>query len=162
MKGFITTNFEFVDFTEMSKSQSLMVWECRNLDEIRMHMVNPSLIPLESHNRFVENLKFKENTHYFVVMKNSEFIGSVNIHIENSSSAERGIYLNPKYQGMGLSKLICIELYQYLRDNCRIQLITTKVFKDNKSSNALEHSLGAFLEHEDEKFYYYSKDLKKI
>lgn len=162
MKSLHTENFEFVDFTEMSEALSLMVWKCRNLDEIRMYMVKTDYIPFESHKRFVENLKCKDDVSYFVVLKDSEFIGSVNIHVENSNSAERGIYLNPKYQGKGLSKLICLEFYRYLYDNCGINSIMTKVLKDNKSSNALEHSLGAVLEHEDSRFYYYQKDLNGI
>lgn len=90
------------------------------------------------------------------------FVGSINLHFDDSSTAERGIYLNPVYQGKGLSKHICKDFYKYFRDNHGLRFITTKVLKNNVSSNSLERSLGAERVKEDDKFFYYKCDLSNI
>lgn len=90
-------------------------------------------------------------------------MGSVNIHFEEkSNSAERGLYIHPFYWGKGLAKKICKELYIYLRDNIGLTHVTTKVLKENISSNCLEHSLNAKLVKEDDVFYYYDCQLTII
>jgi len=90
------------------------------------------------------------------------FVGSINLHFEDAQSAERGIYLNPAHQGKGLSKQICKDFYKYFRDNHGLSFITTKVLKENISSNELERSLGAVKVAEDERFFYYRYDLSDI
>ncbi len=90
------------------------------------------------------------------------FVGSINLHFDDAQSAERGIFLNPVYQGKGLSKQICKDFYKYFRDNHGLRFITTKVLKENLRSNALEHSLGAVKIAEDDEFLYYHCDLSGI
>lgn len=90
------------------------------------------------------------------------FIGSINLHFNDAITAERGIYINPAFQGKGLSKQICKDFYIHFRDNHGLHFITTKVLKDNVSSNALERSLGAEKVKEDDRFFYYKCDLSKI
>lgn len=162
MGSFSTENFTFLDFKEMDENMSLKVWECRNRPEIRKYMVNQDIIPFESHCKFVNNLQYVDNTLYYIVLSGTVFVGSINLHFGNSSTAERGIYLNPVYQGKGLSKQICKDFYKYFRDYQGLRFITTKVLKDNVSSNALERSIGAKLMKEDDKFFYYTCDLSNI
>lgn len=160
MGSFKTENFTFIDFTEMDESMSRQVWECRNLPEIRKWMVNPECIQYEDHLRFVDGLKSKCNVKYYAVLQNGEFIGSVNIHIENDGSAERGIYIHPEYWGKGMAKKICRDFYSCLRRNVGINAITTKVLRENVGSNALERSLGASKISEDGRLCYYHCDIR--
>ncbi len=162
MKSFSTDRFTYIDYTEMGDVLSRQIWECRNLPEIRKYMVNKDIIPFDSHCKFVKSLQSDRNTLYYCVLSNGVFVGSLNLHFNDSQSAERGIYLNPAFQGEGLSKLICKDFYTYFRDNHGVRLITTKVLKDNVSSNALEYSLGAIKTDEDDMFYYYKCDLMRI
>lgn len=160
MSSIRTENFTFVDFREMDEAMSRKIWECRNLPNIRKWMINPGHIPYYSHVNFVDSLKSKANIMYYVVLQDGLFVGSINIHIAENGTAERGIYIHPKYWGMGLAKKICRDFYSYIRNNMGINTITTKVLKDNVGSNSLERSLGASKISEDDRFIYYSCNLK--
>lgn len=160
MKSFTTDSFEFIDFTEMDDTLIRQVWECRNLPEVRKWMVNPEYIPYESHLQFIRSLNSKGDTKYYAANLNGDLIGSVNVHIGNDGSAERGIYIHPEYWGKGLAKKICREFYSYLRSNMGINAITTKVLKENIGSNSLERSLGASKISEDESLNYYYCDIR--
>lgn len=159
MGSFKTENFTFIDFTEMDEAMSRKVWECRNLSEIRKWMVNSEFIPYDSHAGFVESLKHKTDALYFSVLHDGKFIGSVNIHMNLSGEAERGIYIHPDYWGKKYAKKMCSEFYSYVRKKFGITHITTKVLKENIGSNSLESSLNAMVVGEDERFYYYSCEL---
>lgn len=162
MRSFTTDIFKYIDYTEMDEDMSRLVWECRNLPEIRKYMVNQDIIPFDSHCKFVNNLQCKDNILYYSVLnRGGVFVGSINLHFDDAQSAERGIYLNPAHQGQGLSKQICKDCYKYFRDNHGLRFITTKVLKENISSNALERSLGAVKVAEDERFFYYRCDLSR-
>lgn len=162
MSSFNTDNFTFVDFTEMNESQSLQVLECRNNPVIRMWMVNTDIISADNHSKFVKSLSQNKSKLYFSVLYHDKFIGSINIHIEDSDKAERGIYINPHFWGKKFALNICKEFYKYIHDNLGINIIFTKVKKENVGSNALELALGAKLLHDDASFYYYSCDLTEI
>lgn len=162
MKSFSTDRFTYIDYTEMDDVLSRQIWECRNLPEIRKYMVNQDIIPFDSHCKFVKSLQNNHNTLYYSVLSRGGFVGSLNLHFDDAESAERGIFLNPLYQGKGFSKQICKDFYKYFRDNHGLRFIITKVLKENLRSNALEHSLGAVRIAEDDVFFYYQCDLSGI
>lgn len=143
----------------MDDTMSRKVWECRNLPDIRKNMVNPDYIPLQSHLNFVEGLKSKNDAIYYVVLINYEFVGSINLHIENLDTAERGIYLHPEFQGKGLAKMICNDFYRHCRQSNGIRFITTRVLKSNDASNALEHALGASKIKENDSYNFYRLEI---
>lgn len=159
MKSFDTDNFKFIDFTEMDNAMSLKVWKCRNLPEIRTNMSNRSYIRLVDHIAFVDKLANSHDTHYYSVLWKGMFIGSVNIHFIDDETVERGIYLDPRFWGKGLSKLISKEFYEYLHNNRSVNKVMTRVYKFNESSNALQYSNGARLIFADDKYNYYQLDL---
>lgn len=162
MSSFNTANFTFVDFTEMNESQSLQVLECRNDPVIRMWMVNTDIISADNHSKFVKLLSNNKSKLYFSVLSRGQFIGSINIHIEDKDKAERGIYIHPRFWGKKFALNMCKEFYKYIHDNFGINIILTKVKKENVGSNALESALGAKILHDDASFFYYSCDLTEI
>lgn len=155
MKSFATDKFTYLDYTEMDSEMSRLVWECRNLPEIRQYMVNAAWIPLQSHLAFVEGLKSRGDALYFVVLLEGEFVGAINLHFERPDTAERGIYLHPRHQGKGLATAICRDFYAYCKRHCGLCFITTRVQKSNAASNALEAALGAAKTSEDTEYNFY-------
>lgn len=145
----------------MTDELSKEVWKCRNLPEIRRYMMNTEPISYDSHKKFIERLKEDSNSRYFVVLRKGRFVGSVNLHFKNPKTAERGIYIVPDFQGMGIAKRICIEFYQYVERNSNIRSIYTTVLKDNQPSNALESSLGAIRTAEDDQLVHYLTNVGK-
>lgn len=118
-------------------------------------MLNNEPIYLHSHYKFIEKLKNDRKALYFAVLMSGVLVGSVNLHFIGPNTAERGIYIVPDFQGRGLAKKICIELYQHVKENLDIRYITTTVLKANQRSNALEHSLGAARTAEDDHLFHY-------
>lgn len=160
MSGFNTESFEFIDFVDMTLEMSTKIWECRNLPQIRQWMVTQDPIPYQNHAKFILNLSKDRKRKYYSVLENGDFVGSVNIQYLNSETAERGIYIAPDYWGKKYAKRICKEFYIFIRDNLKIKIITTKVFKANIASNSLEISLGARKIAEDTEFNYYQCNLE--
>lgn len=157
MGNFKTNSFMFLDYTEMDEEMSRMVWQTRNLPEIRERMVNPDPISLDAHFSFVRGLKDRTDVKYYAVLHEGQFVGSVNLHNEDVGIAERGIYIHPEHWGKGYAKSICTELYQHAHSKFGISTILTKVLKTNHGSNSLERSLGAALIAEDDRFFYYQR-----
>lgn len=143
----------------MDEALSRKVWECRNMPEIRLNMSNPDPIRLEDHLMFVDKLTVTPNKHYYSVLWGGVFIGSVNVQFIDNETVERGIYLDPKFWGKGLSKLISKEFYDYLHNKRNVLKVRTRVFKSNKPSNALAISIGAKMVSSDDKYNYYEFDL---
>lgn len=144
MSSLKTYNYCFKDYRELTEEESLLVWELRNRPDIRKWMTNSDPIELADHNRFIKSLFSRPDIRYYLV-KNNEglFIGSVNISFISEHEVERGIYINPSYQGMGHAGRLLKEFYEAIHQKYSIKRIVTKVFLSNEPSNALERSLGA-------------------
>ncbi len=160
MRSFSTQSFDFIDFADMNEKTSKIVWQCRNLPEIRRWMVNQDPILWLNHSRFLEHRKNDSSNVHFCIMQVSEFVGSINYQVIDENTVERGIYINPKFWGKNIALKVCREFYEVLNHNMNVKLVCTKVFKDNIASNKLEISLGAGKVREDEQFNYYSLSLE--
>ncbi|MDE6490112.1 MAG: GNAT family N-acetyltransferase [Muribaculaceae bacterium] len=137
-------SYTLVDYASMPPTLSRQVWEARNMPQIRCRMVNDPEIPWEDHERFVASLKGRSDAVYYAVLRDGEFIGSVNLHYSPSGEVERGIYLHPGHIGQGHSTSMLRPLYDKLRRE-GIHAVITRVKTDNLASNLLERRLGAVL-----------------
>lgn len=156
MKSFITENFQFVNYIEMDNVQNDFIWQTRNIPQIRQNMTNKEYISKDEHNLFLKNLKNNRIHDYFCVIWNGSCIGSVNVKYMDNHSIEIGIFLHPNYIGKGLAQQISRELYAYLHINKGINVVKTRVLKDNSASIALQLALGAVCDASDELYNYYS------
>lgn len=129
----------------MMADDSKAVWQLRNHPDVAKWMVNDTFIPFENHARFVENLKSDSSKDYFIIKDNEgNIIGSVNAIYLDNHLAERGIYVNPQFQGRGHAFKTLMEFYEELKSNA-IRRVITRVKTDNLASNNLERKLGATL-----------------
>lgn len=97
-------DYTFTNFINLNEDQIKQVWQWRNDPTIRKFMYNKEVIPLESHLRFIESLKERNDIAYWLVRKAGEDIGVTNltdINIEESS-AELGYYMLPSKLNSGL------------------------------------------------------------
>ena len=145
MESFDTVTYRFINYTEASQEDIVMIWKLRNLEDVRKWMVNGQEIPLKNHLDFVKNLGNRKDKAYFIIKdKKGDFIGSVNISIMKDRLAERGIFINPDFHNQGHASKSMKEFYDRIAGPS-INRIFTKVKVDNKASNALEKNLGARL-----------------
>ncbi|MEG2341177.1 MAG: GNAT family N-acetyltransferase [Odoribacter sp.] len=93
-KIYSVEEYEYVNFISLSITEKIEVLSWRNNPVIRKWMKNTELIDEESHLKFVDNLKERQDIFYWVVRKNGKAIGCYNIiHIDNINKAcESGIY----------------------------------------------------------------------
>lgn len=128
----------------MTESEILSTWELRNHPDIRKWMTHPDPIEFANHRQFIKSLSDRNDVRYYLVEdKAGNIIGSVNISYISENKVERGIYINPVFQGKGHAKRLLQEFYDILHREYSIKTIVTKVLKENAPSNALESSLGA-------------------
>lgn len=144
--SFNTPTYKFVNYCEMSRQDSQIIFELRNNPFVSIWMVDDDYISLEQHSKFLASLTDRDDKDYFIIKNDSnEIIGSVNIDYCDMGISERGIYIDPERQGHGHAFKAIKEFYQHARNNWGIKAIKTKVKVDNVPSNALERKLGARL-----------------
>lgn len=157
MSSFMTSNYVFKDFSEISDDEVLHIWELRNHPDIRKWMVHPEPIELPDHKNFIKSLSGRNDIQYYIVKDmTGQIIGSVNISFLSDYKVERGIYIDPRHQGKGHARRLLKEFYGYIHQRYSINYVITRVMKSNVSSNALEYSLGALqINSEDPKYNFY-------
>jgi len=92
---------QLLNFTTLDLSQKKLILSWRNHPNIRKWMINDHETSLEDHLNFIDLLSSKTDRHYFLVQKESDFIGVIDLTHVTDSSAELGIYANPDMRGVG-------------------------------------------------------------
>lgn len=99
-------DYTFTNFINLDNEMIKQVWQWRNAPQIREFMYNKEEIPLETHLKFVQSLKERNDVAYWLVRKGEEPVGVTNLTYINleDSSAELGYYMLPSKlnSGMGL------------------------------------------------------------
>jgi UDP-4-amino-4,6-dideoxy-N-acetyl-beta-L-altrosamine N-acetyltransferase len=96
-------NYQYKNFILLDKEEKEMIWIWRNHDNVRKWMYSSELIPWENHLKFVTSLKQRTDCYYWLVSKNEQPYGVVNITDidEEKRIAEIGLYRNPSLQDNG-------------------------------------------------------------
>lgn len=134
-----------VSYTEMTDEESEVVWKVRNLPEIRQRMTNPNPFSLESHRNFVEQLKNDQNKLFLAFFDGEDFVGAFDfVGMGIDSSAERGLFLSPIYQGKGLAQVL-EKLAEEVAKRYGVRYLVAKVKNDNQSSLRF-HRMAGYIE----------------
>lgn len=114
-QSFTTKSYQFINYSEMSDSDSKSVWEIRNDIFISAWMVNDKAISYKEHTEFIDSLRHNLDKDYYVVKDfDNNIIGSVNITYTDLGISERGIYINPDFWGKGHAYACLVEFYRSL------------------------------------------------
>ena len=146
--------YDIINYTNCTREQHLEILKLRNLDDVRVWMVNPEAIPEKNHFRFVESLKGNPNRFYFAIYKDGLLVGTYNLSKEDEGVWERGIIANPLTQGKGETikweKQILAKLSKQ-----GIKAVTAKVKQDNLRSIRYHEKLGYQEQSRDNEYIYY-------
>ncbi len=154
LEAFRALEFRIVNYTDMTEEESRMVWQIRNLPEIRKCMTQQDPFPFESHLSFVESLKCNETKLYYAIFIGNELLGSYDfINIKNGDSAEHGLYINPTFHGKGYGRTIEYIMDEYIKSK-GIRHILAEVLKCNNISYNYHLKVGYEVYKEDENYYY--------
>ncbi len=132
--------YKVVNYTELTRKQSLEVLALRNRDDIRAFMVHPEPIATEDHFAFVERLKGSPDRVYYAVYKDGVLMGTWNLTREDNDIWERGIIAAPQSQGSGETALWERQILSSLPTD--IKALSAKVKADNARSLRYHRKMG--------------------
>lgn len=136
-------NYTFKNYVQLTDLEKLMILDWRNHFNNRKWMFNQSLIKLDDHLRFIESLENVSDRMYWLVQKDGEPIGGLNlIHIQNNEIAEIGYFLDPNKQGGGLGLDFVFKSIKFAFEVLGIKLLQGNVMDKNKAAYLLNSFLG--------------------
>ena len=145
--------YEVINYVDCTKEQNLDILALRNRDDVRSWMVNPVVIPVENHFKFVESLKDNPNRLYYAIYKNGMLVGTYHLTNEGDGIWERGIIANPSTQGTGQTEKWERQIFSSLPSE--IKAVSAKVKQDNLRSIKYHEKLGYKEQSRDNKYIYY-------
>lgn len=92
---------QLLNFTTLNLSQKELVLTWRNHPSIRKWMIHNNEISLEDHLHFIDRLSSTTEKCYFLLQKESDYLGVINLTNITKESAELGIYAHPDMRGVG-------------------------------------------------------------
>lgn len=170
--NFNTETFRFVNYVNLTEIQNRAIWEGRNHPDVRQWMNNPEPFAWEAHLSYVESLKQKDDRSYWAVIRNNDIIGSMCLNpigeripphyasnqiVANTTWAETGMFLLPKFIGKGLGTSMKKEFIDYILANTDIQFLLLKTLHENNRTIKLNQALGYQIFNEDETYVYMIK-----
>ena len=157
--SFISQRYDIVNYIDCTREQHLEILHLRNLDDVRIWMVNPEVIPEENHFRFVESLKGNPNRLYFAIYRDGLLVGTYNLTKEKEGVWERGIIANPITQGKGETAKWERQILTDLPSH-GIMTVTAKVKQNNPRSIRYHEKLEYQEQSRDNEYIYYILRLK--
>lgn len=85
--------FQLINFKNLNQPTAEMVLEWRNSERIRKYMLDDSIIALENHLNFIENLKTDQTKLYFLLELNEQPIGVIYLINVGEEKITWGCYL---------------------------------------------------------------------
>lgn len=124
-----------LDFTTLDKELLTTVLAWRNHSDIRRWMLGSDEILMEEHLRFVESLKHRSDKRYFLVQRECDYIGVIDLTDITENSAEFGVYGDPHVRGVG--DTLMRALIDYAFETLNLEKLTANVFADNERAKHL-------------------------
>ena len=148
---------EFINFTDLTDEQILMVLCWRNDERVAKFMKNKSVSEQE-HRNFISNLKNDETKRYFLVKNGGEYISVIDFVDIAADSCEFGIYANPELQG----KILMQTIAEYAAKTLKVGELKSCAYNENKKAIALYRKFGFEIYGRDEQMSYMSLSLRKL
>jgi UDP-4-amino-4,6-dideoxy-N-acetyl-beta-L-altrosamine N-acetyltransferase len=121
-----------------------MVWLWRNNENVRKWMYNSDMISLENHLDFIISLEQRTDCYYWLVYKDTQSYGVVNITDIDSEkrTGEIGLYRNPVIQDNGGGLDFYYNYYDFLLFSIGFEILKAGMLSDNDIAILLNSFLG--------------------
>ncbi|MGH1600840.1 UDP-4-amino-4,6-dideoxy-N-acetyl-beta-L-altrosamine N-acetyltransferase [Campylobacter majalis] len=144
-----------INFTELSRSQKMMILKWRNDEQVAKFMLNKSVSKAE-HLKFIQSLKTRIDKLYFLVKNDDVFekcdIGVIYFTDICKESCEFGLYANPSLKGVG--KVLIKGVIDYAFCVLKVKILSAKAYKSNEKALALYDKFGFEICGEDDEFFH--------
>ncbi|WP_291329270.1 UDP-4-amino-4,6-dideoxy-N-acetyl-beta-L-altrosamine N-acetyltransferase [Desulfovibrio sp. UCD-KL4C] len=142
-----------IPFYRLSLEEMNEVLTWRNNIFVRQQMCDSSIIPIENHLNFIENLKSDTKNEYYLVVKNKCKIGVIYLTEINSTNAELGLYKNPNLKKEKVGQQLMKAIF-YIAHQKNLHDLTLKVLKNNEKALALYSKFYFKIYKQDNDFLY--------
>lgn len=125
--------YSYVNFTQLSREDLLMILEWRNHPDIRKCMNTTAPITAEAHLSFCASLKDRNDRYYWLIKKGNQNIGVLNalgVNFDNST-CEPGFYLSPDVMGKGESIFVLSNYKSFLLNELGFENLVGHNYYDN-------------------------------
>lgn len=131
---------EFVNFTNLSKAEAIMILSWRNNENIAKFM-RTKFIGIDEHFNFLRSLKDTQDKRYFLIKDNKNYIGVIDFINITDNSCEFGLYANPNIFGVGKTLMHAVLAYAFKILN--VKEVKACAYNENQKAIAL-YSLFKF------------------
>lgn len=130
------------NFTTLTPTESAMVLRWRNTEKVRSFMYNDTPISAKEHTAFLASLHHREDKRYFLVFRDDEPLGVVDLTHIDEDSAIIGLYASPEQEEHGIGSLLMQCLMSYGFEQLHLKRLYAEVFADNRSAKRLYEKFG--------------------
>jgi len=123
---------KLINFTDLSLADKKMVLEWRNHPSIRKWMFSQYKISITDHLKYIDILSLKSDRVYFLVKKDNQAIGVIDLTDIDyvDSKAYIGLYAKPNLRGVG--KILMQEIINYAFGILKLNILLSEVFEENQ------------------------------
>jgi len=125
------------NFIDLTYDEVVEVLSWRNHESILPWMYSTNIITLDAHLTFIELLKTSSDKLYFVVIKNGNPIGVIDLVDITNTSASLGLYANPFSDRKGIGTIILRALMRHAYDTLGLSILRLKYFYNNEKAKTL-------------------------
>jgi UDP-4-amino-4,6-dideoxy-N-acetyl-beta-L-altrosamine N-acetyltransferase len=162
-KELLQTYYSFIDFSDTSDAERLMILEWRNHPSIRSWMHTNVVIKMEQHLKFIEGLRNDVSRKYWLVKRKGVYVGVYNVINIANNEGESGFYLSPQLHEKNLSVEFCFFSLVFLFEVNMMQKLYGYALANNRNAFSLNNLLGFSQTHcrkifgGEERDYYYGE-----
>lgn len=142
-------------------NDSKEIWEWRNDPHTRKMFANTEIIPWENHNKWFNTVLVSNKNHILIAYNEEMKIGMIRFDLINNNSAEISLNFNPEARGKGFGNIALIESIAFIIDK-KIEIITTRVRKENVVALKVWKKSNFHIINEDEEYFYLELTIQKI
>lgn len=125
------------NFVDLTHDEAIDVLSWRNHESIRHWMYSTHDITLDDHLAFIQSLKTSTDKLYFVVIKNGNSIGVIDLVDITKTTASLGLYANPFSDRKGIGTIILRALMRHAYDTLGLSTLHLEYFQGNEKAKTL-------------------------
>jgi UDP-4-amino-4,6-dideoxy-N-acetyl-beta-L-altrosamine N-acetyltransferase len=125
------------NFIDLTHDEAIDVLSWRNHESISTWMYSTQAISLDAHLAFIKSLKTSTDKLYFVVIKNGNPIGVIDLVDITSTTASLGLYANPFSDRKGIGTIILRALMRHAYDTLGLSTLRLEYFFNNEKAKTL-------------------------
>lgn len=157
MNKIILKKFEHLSIEENKKLLSI-----RNKEDIRNQSLNKSIIDLNSHLKWLENLKGDLKKEYYAIIHSGQIVGAINF-FEVNSTMKWGVYFKEEVSLL-VKSLVPIYFIEYIFKKTQVEFLYLDILKNNLNAISFDKNFGFYFFQENNDYFTMrvsSKEFKK-